>query len=251
MSTTRSFAHIACLAILGSLTLLDHFAIAQVVADSVAQFSGTQSLNGWSYGYYDGDTPGAYTPADFELLPLFDGIQWLIEDTSFQSGPPPHGYWTRLTATGGHPNGNLTTTALSANHWAVRRWTSSQSATYMISGLLKDDNAAPISSFEYNGVIGHIFVDGAEVLTLPINEGGIVNYSINVSLNTGSNVDFAIDAKKSALNPNRTIDWTDATTFTAQISLPEPASASIAGAAVLALSVGRLRSRVRRMQRIA
>jgi hypothetical protein len=207
-----------------------------LIADSVTQFSGTQGLHGWSYGYYDGDSAAPYTPADFEQFPLFDGAKWLIEET----GPPiPRGYWTRLTATGGHPNGNITTTAHSANHWAVRRWTSPASALYTITGVLADDSPAqiPPAFQEYNGVVGHIFVDGAEVLSLPINEGGNTNYSLAVPLNTGSIVDFAIDAKRTDLNPNRTADYTDTTTFTVQIFVPEPSTISIIGLACFAWAV--------------
>jgi hypothetical protein len=251
MSTITRVTPVACLVIFHCLAGQENLATAQLVADSVAQFSGTQSLNGWSYGYYDGDAPGAYTPADFELLPLFDGTKWLIEDTTLASGPPPHGYWTRLTATGGHPNGIVTTSAISADHWAVRRWSSTQPGIYTLSGILADDSPAiGQPGFTYNGVVGHIFVDGAEVLTLPINEGGTVNYSLTKQLNAGSTIDFAIDGKKLP-NQERTSDWTDTTTFTIQIFVPEPSTISIVCTAFPALSARNLRSPVRRMQRLA
>jgi hypothetical protein len=198
-----------------------------LVADSLAEFSGTQGLNGWSYGYYDGDAAAPYAPDDFELLPLFDGTKWLIEDV-------PTGYWTRVSATGGHPHGDITTFGSPANHWAVRRWTSSRRGLYTLSGVLADDSPAPnvppiLDPARYNGVIGHIFVDGTEVHTLPINEGDNVKYSLSLPLDAGSVVDFAIDAKPYAPDPDRTADYTDTTTFTAQIFVPEPSTIYMAG----------------------
>jgi hypothetical protein len=174
-------------------------------------------------------------------LPLFDGANWLIEETAWNTGGPmPSGYWTRLAATGGHPNGNLTTTAHSANHWAVRRWSSDRNALYTITGVLSDNSSAlnpPPPQAAYNGVVGHILVDGSEVLTLPINEGGSVNYSLTVPLNVGSIVDFAIDAKTYLTNPERTSDFTDSTTFTVQIFVPEPATLYLITLTILALGL--------------
>jgi hypothetical protein len=234
MSKTSEFTFVAATVAMVWLTALSGVATAgPAVANSVTDFSGTQGLHGWSYGYYDGDAPSPYTPADFEPLPVFDGTKWLIQETPWLGGPgpPPNGYWTRLTATGGHPNGNLTTTALSANHWAARRWTSSRQALYTISGIFADDSPAlnpPPPQAAYNGVIGHIFVDGTEVLTLPINEGGNTPYSFSLPLSAGSMIDFAIDAKIHATDPDRTSDWTDSTTFTVQIFVPEPSSLHLA-----------------------
>jgi hypothetical protein len=164
-----------------------------------------------------------YTPGDFELLPAFDGTKWFIQDGSI-------GYWTRLTAAGGHPNGIVNAGRQPATHWAVRRWTSNREALATISGVLADDNPAvnpPPPQAAYNGVTGHIFVDGTEVLTLPINEGGSTSYSFSVALNVGSIVDFAIDPKIFATRPEWTADYTDMTTFNAKVFVPEPSTIAL------------------------
>jgi hypothetical protein len=239
MSTTHRSLAIAAGAVLIGLATINGAATAgPLVADSVAEFSGVQGLDGWSYGYYDGDAPSAYAPADFQPLPQFDGANWLIEETAWNTGGPmPSGFWTRLSAIGGHPNGDLTTTAHSANHWAVRRWSSDRRALYTITGVLSDNSPAlnpPPPQAAYNGVVGHIFVDGNEVLTLPLNEGGSVNYSLTVPLSAGAIVDFAIDAKTYATNPDRTSDFTDSTTFTVQVFVPEPTTLHLVTATRLA-----------------
>jgi hypothetical protein len=216
MNTLAKFAVIALTAALTCATSVRLAAAGPLVADSVAEFSGHQGLYEWSYGYYDGDGPTPYAPDDFEPFPLFDGNKWLIEDV-------PSGYWTRLTAIGGHPNGIITTIAQSADHWAVRRWTSVRHGLHTIAGVLADDNSAAGLPGAYNGVVGRILIDGAEVWSMPIDEGGSVNYMLALPLSVGSIVDFAIDARK-YLNQNRSADWTDSTTFTAQIFVPEPAA---------------------------
>jgi hypothetical protein len=213
-------------------------AAGSLVADSVAYFSGTQGLKSWEYGFYDGDLT-KYTPSDFELLPVFDGTRWFIQDG-------PTGFWTSLTATGGHPNGILTAGRQSATHWAVRRWTSDRTALFTISGVLADDNPAvnpPPPQAAYNGVVGHIFVDGTEVHTLSINEGGSTSYSLTLPLSAGSVLDFAIDPKTYSVRPEWTADYTDLTTFTAQIFVPEPtvSMSLLIGGVLLLGGVGRRR----------
>jgi hypothetical protein len=123
----------------------------------------------------------------------------------------------------------------------VRRWTNVTPALYTITGVLADDSPAlspPPPRDAYNGVVGHVFVDGAEILTLPINEGGNVNYSLTVPLNAGSIVDFAIDPKRYNLNLDWSADYTDTTTFTVQISIPEPSAMCVAGIMCLCWAVG-------------
>ena len=191
-----------------------------IVADSVAEFSGEQGRDGWQYGFYDGDLPAPFTPVDFEPFPQFDGERWLIQDG-------PGSYWTELSAKQAHPNGYTTSGGrLSADHWAVRRWVSDSAGLHSISGVLADFSRFPGSLPTVNGVIGHVIIDGAELLKLPIHDGESTTYSFTANLDVGSTVDFALDARPVSPVSTRTVDFSDWTTFTAQVALiPEPSAA--------------------------
>jgi hypothetical protein len=174
-------------------------AIFGLVADSQMQFSGIQGKNNWYYGYYGGDGPEPYRPSDFEECLQFDGTKWWVN-----SGL----YWTSLWAHAVHPNARTTSAGrVSAEHWPTRRWISDVSGTLEITGTLRkeDTNSAG------DGVTGYIFLDGEEVWSqyLAATNGVGVNYTIDVVVNPGSVIDFA-------LAPGRT-SWADGTAFTTKI----------------------------------
>src|SRR4029078_13463248 len=54
-----------------------------VLADSEIDFSGTQGLKNWYYGYYD----GVFTSTGFNIMTVFDGTTW-YENESL--------YWTQI-----------------------------------------------------------------------------------------------------------------------------------------------------------
>lgn len=193
---------------------------ASIVADSIVEFSGEQGKAGWHYGFYDGDAPAPFAPGDFEPFPLYDGTRWLIKDGV-------GGYWTELTAREAHPNGSTTSGGrLGANHWAVRRWVSDSDGVHAINGILADVSDYPAQLSSVNGVIGHVFVDGVELLKLPIRDGEQTTYSFYAHLSVGSIVDFALDARPISAASSATVDHSDWTTFTAQvIKAPEPSTA--------------------------
>ncbi|MDH5254316.1 MAG: hypothetical protein OEW72_00230, partial [Gammaproteobacteria bacterium] len=128
-----------------SLTVWAAPAISGPIADSVTGFSSTQSLNNWSYGYYDGDS-NAYTTGDFEQLPSYNTV-------SLPPGVAP--CWTgaaqcsvvdaindSLDAAGG-----ATADPNVSNHSVVRRWVSPVTGEITISGYYqsRSDNAqAPL-----------------------------------------------------------------------------------------------------------
>lgn len=115
----------------------------QILADSVADFSGSQGFKGWEYGYYDktsdGGASAVYNHAtDFKLFPQFvpthglnafaSGSAWIISESSGSFR------YTRLWANGGHGNGIVTTQPPSSpvEHFAVRRWVSNFTGTVKI-----------------------------------------------------------------------------------------------------------------------
>ena len=96
------------------------------LANSQADFSGTQGRSNWFYGYWDkrNDANSTYEVNDFTPFPnsggafgannFFNGAGNLWD---WFNGNPP---FTELTATGGRPS--ATNSAGGAWHWAVRRY---------------------------------------------------------------------------------------------------------------------------------
>ena len=120
---------------------------ADSIFDSVAEFSGTQGQDNWYYGYYDGDNASPFTSSDFEEMPQFiNDNQWIIHRGD------PTGYWTTLSASGGHPNGPVGNYYQDTEHWAVRRWVSDVAGTLQIEG-----NLSKSSTFG-DGTINNVFV---------------------------------------------------------------------------------------------
>ncbi len=123
-------------------------AVAAVLADSVAEFSGVQGQANWLYGYYNKsvDPNLTYSDGDFNSADPNWGYSgaWALGP-----GDPP---WTNLTNTGGHPNG----TNSGAAQWAVRRWMSETEGT--VSARIRLARGAAAG----NGITGRLFVNGVE-----------------------------------------------------------------------------------------
>lgn len=201
---------IACLMVTG----LAASAHAQVIADSIADFSGTQGQNGWFYG--------AFTESDgfstFHLMPEFDGARWWLDSDR---------YWTMVGPVGAHPNGRITSGfAEREEHWAVRRWVSPIAGLVEVAADLGKINISP----DGNGVTGIIFVDGIEVWrdTLGATDAMGVQPTLELSIAPGTIIDFALD-------PNGSNDWSDNARFSAVIQMvPAPGAAALLALAGIA-----------------
>jgi hypothetical protein len=156
----------------------------------MASYSMVQGTDGWYYGY--AAVSGAYNPAAFTQLP------WDF----WQGGQQGWGSsYPFIQAEDVHPYADS-----NWDVWAVRRWQSNTAATVILSGTITGPEAGSA------GVIAHILVNGTEVYHQAISAGQVVNYSVpNVTINNGTNVDFAVEAA------NQTSNY-DATAFTARIS---------------------------------
>ena len=169
------------------------------IFDSAEEFSGTQSQDNWYYGYYDGNSAFPFSSSDFEEMPVFtNNATWIIHrgDRS--------GYWTSLSANGGHPNGPVGNYYQGTEHWPVRRWVAEIDGTILIEGNLRK------SSSRYgDGIIGHILLNDDVVFSQRIygNDLTGVDYSIQVDVNVGDTIDFAIQPVSN--------DQYDSTYFTA------------------------------------
>ncbi len=159
---------------------------AVTVADSVAEFSGVQGQDGWSYGYHEG--AGAYTPAAF--IPFAGGAgsgawnggsqQWTGSIWDLQTaGAAP---WTSVGAGSVHPNDSDP----GPKHATVRRWTSDVSGTHSVTGFFNNGSA------NGDGTTGRIFHNGAEVFTA-LTDGDVQNVHLDVDLAVGDTLDFYVD----------------------------------------------------------
>lgn len=169
------------------------------VADSVRGFSGTQGVNGWTYGYWDrsADADKIYDPtADFQLLEHFgaDPTNGLSSHTAFKTGDlwylKDGVYYTSLWAEGGHANGTLDLGSYAqVEQWAVRRWTSTTEGSVNISGHA--GKVMPWGANWSGGVLTAIVVDGKELFRADVEERHR-GYSIDAKVQIGSSVDLLI-----------------------------------------------------------
>lgn len=142
------------------------------IADSVAEFSGTQGQDNWFYGYYNlrddvENGNGVYDPGDFIPF-LNDGSNTVSNDPAFgawkdspnhwdggkwdllnNAAPVSHGPWTEITATGGHPAANAQ--GDEEVHWNIRRWESEVNGEVRIRGTVSNGSA------NGDGTVGRIF----------------------------------------------------------------------------------------------
>ncbi len=156
-----------------------------LVADSVAEFTGTQGSANWFYGFYNrtGDADGVYQPdTDFNMTDpdwSFTGGNWALGAGGDPNANPP---WDTIGATSWHPNGINN----AAEHWVVRRWVSTVSGPIHIVGSLIHPAAS-------DGTRMHVIVDGVEV-GLFAAARSTNEWAVNTTVRPGSRVDFALDA---------------------------------------------------------
>ncbi len=150
-----------------------------VVADSVADFSGTQGQASWFYGYYE---EPSFLSSSFIQFSEFHFEQSPAEEGWFSSTAA----WTWIGRLRMHPNGRVTTApAPATEQHAVRRWVSTVSETLFLQGLLRP--TSPGSS----GVRGSIRVGDDEVwqqvtapgLTAPLAVQLLVDVHVGDALN--------------------------------------------------------------------
>lgn len=207
---------------------------APVIADSVADFTGVQGLNGWHYGWYNFEDVGqeagsvAVDTGAFHQFGYFDSDTGWWASSAFAAGGYPTGgaepgSYAVITASRMHPNAPLgSANVVAEEHWAARRWISNVSGEVTLSGLIAHHHydGAPIVG---NGTEAHILVDGVSVFSYDVDlldfEG--IAYSLDLIVTEGTVIDFVVGGKGNPLF--------DATTFTARVTTPTPASVALLG----------------------
>ncbi len=171
----------------------------EIVADSVRDFSGTQGLNGWSYGYWNrsADADERYDGAtDFHLLQHFgaDSINRLSSHSDFTTGKlwylEDGRYYTSVWAEGGHPHGTMDLgTYARSEQWVIRRWVSTVDGQVEIRG-----HAGKVMPWgeNWSGTVKFQVVAGDDrVYAAEVSDGGS-QYVVSVPVQVGTPVDFLI-----------------------------------------------------------
>jgi hypothetical protein len=181
---------------------------AAVVADSVADFSGVQGQDNWSYGYYDiNATSEPGTLQEFPTAGALPRFGWTGNSWDYLGGDglaenPP---WTELGADFWHPNG---ANNVPGEQWVVRRW----------DAALDGDLQANLTMFQFGvdgtpeGSVGRsvnarVYVNG-QLRYVHNIRGGVPQTTNSVALPdivTGDAIDFVIDPAG--------VDWNDGTTM--------------------------------------
>lgn len=165
-----------------------------VVADSIAEFSGTQGQDGWSYGYIDVTNSGTFQP-----LTEFDGETWYADSSRF---------WTQTSAARAHPNGSVTSEGREpVEHHVVRRWTSDVNGTVTVDAVARMESLG-----SSNGVVARVLVDGLERHREALSSTAIEpqRFRVVASVGIGSTIDLVMEADGD--------DTGDQTFFSAKIS---------------------------------
>jgi|GEM_PF-2274692 len=218
---------------------------AGVMAHSIAEFSGVQGQDHWSYGFYAqgpvGGGPHLYSTAGFTPFNTFKGFRWEAGDA--QTGANANDFLS-LNSPGGHPNGpDLGQTNLI---WAVRRYESGVDALVDISF---DRGKINIQEPCGGGITGRIFIDGVEVFPQFIADTDATGVQglLSTHLAIGSKVDFAIGP--TGVPPGDESPYSaraEGTRFSVIITehaIPEPSAALLGGVSGLALFFPRRQGR--------
>lgn len=145
---------------------------AQVLADSRAEFSGTQGQDGWSYGYrnYTLDGEGDnYNPATAFIAFAggagqgdWDGFSqlWDAANNQWDLNTEASAPWTFLAAEGLHPNGENN----GEEHWTIRRWTADVTGNTLVAIAWNVRKQASAGA----GVTGGVWINGNRLVAVPI-----------------------------------------------------------------------------------
>ncbi len=184
----RSLGGVALLGLVGAgVVRADTLTIKKAFADSQADWdaSGTQGVNGWTYGFYDAVdvATDAGTFNAFDNGTHWNGSQW---DHSLPS--PDNTPWTTIGSADGHPNA----TNNGGEFYAIRRYT--VPGTVAANSNVAVDWFTRKTNLNNDGVSGVVLVNGVRVdkATIGGDDGVGVTRSVNVQVSPGDIIDLAL-----------------------------------------------------------
>lgn len=174
--------------LLGLLTIsaLSGIIHADVLADSVEEFSGIQGQDNWYYGYYRVDVGDSPTdPSSFREAENFNmdfANLWSLAGT---------GDWLGIGATNQHPHRPGAGRNTVGEYWATRRWVSDFDGEIQISGLIDEADLGG------DGVIVRLHIDGSEFgeWDLLSITNSMIPLDISATVSVGSIIDLSVAPK--------------------------------------------------------
>ncbi len=186
--------------LLGLLTLSGCGGIlhADVLADSVEDFSGVQGQDNWYYGYYRtdvGDTPTV--PLSFREAENFNmdfTNLWSLDGT---------GDWLGIGAENQHPHRPGAGRNTPGVYWATRRWVSDFEGDVNISGLVDEADLGG------DGVVVRLFIDGVKFgqWDLLSTSNSMIEFDLSAAVLIGSIIDMTVDPKNDILFDGTSIEY--------------------------------------------
>ena len=203
--------------VIGPVTAVREVGRDVLVADSAAEFSGTQGTQPgtWQYGTYIGDITAYGTNSNY--LSFFKQMAWTRTATEY-CWTDPNYYASLIDNNGAHPstrplddgNGNYT------QAWVVRRWQSNAAGKAHFVGTV--GRSSPYG----DGTGATVFVDGQQVYSASIAPGTTVSFDFTAPILTGSTVDFVANC-----GPATDLNF-DYVYYPAQVSVPAPTPTTFA-----------------------
>lgn len=171
---------------LALISLLSGTVLADVIADSVEDFSGVQGQDDWFYGYYRvdvGDSPTV--PSSFREAENFNmdfANLWSLVGT---------GDWLGIGATNQHPHRPGAGRNTAGEYWATRRWVSDFDGDIQITGLIDEGNLGG------DGVIVGLYIDGIDFgqWDLLSVTNSMIPLDIAATVSIGTTIDLTVAPK--------------------------------------------------------
>ena len=149
--------------------------------------SATASLSPWRYGYGEVTSDRAKFQ-NFVDYPSFSNGRW----GGGPKLPDPKLGWSFLSKTGGHTGNDL-------KHATARRWVATSSGTLRISSTAKH------LTDKGDGIIAHIFHNGASATSVKLHNRGEALNAKELAINPGDTVDFVADLNRTP--DHDSFDW--------------------------------------------
>ena len=205
---------------------LDDPQATELVADSFADFSGTQGERNWFYGYYNKTTDrvAGYQTTNFVAFPNGEGAHgpdnfWTGAAWDWFNGEPPR---DELGPDFARPNGLNS----GDEHWVIRRWQSTFTGTLSIDWKLAKQDVGG------NGVTGRVLLKGTQLdmATIAGNDLPGTNRTLVITnAHVGDFLDFAVSPVGVTSASDDTMDGTVlSATIRAFASLANDVSADLA-----------------------